>query len=91
VSEADGNFTQKEMLVRIDGKLDAALARIETVELKQAVHEAQPYHNEATVKQLEARLEELGRKFFTAFGVGLAVIFMLSILGPFIVDKIVGI
>lgn len=61
MAEPTNGFTTKEMLVRIDGKLDAALARIAALELKQGIHEARPYHSEATQDELNEKLDGLAK------------------------------
>lgn len=41
----NGNgYTQKEMLARIEGKLDVIAGKMESLRIEFAVHEAQPFH-----------------------------------------------
>lgn len=54
-------FTQKEMLVRIDGKLDTVAAHLTAVELELAVHKAQPLHSDAPVLTLAEEVANLRR------------------------------
>ena len=56
VTEPANGFSTKEMLVRIDGKLDVALGRITAVELGAAVHSAKPFHSEHAAETLEAQM-----------------------------------
>jgi len=57
-TEPANGFSTKEMLVRIDGKLDVALARITAVELHEAVHAAKPFHSLHVAEALENRLTQ---------------------------------
>jgi hypothetical protein len=82
--ENGNGFTQKEMLVRIDGKLDAALARITAIETKLAVHEAKPLHDPSTLEHMEQRVDHVesgitGIKRRQAYSVGaLAVLIVVG-------------
>lgn len=54
----NGNgYTTKEMLARIDAKLDALSASVETVRLDLAVHEVRPFHAGAVKEFDEVRTE----------------------------------
>ena len=51
-------FTQKEMLVKIDGKLDLLSGRIQTVEVKQAVYDARLTEDSADKARIQQDLSE---------------------------------
>ena len=79
-------FTQKEMLVRIDAKTDAILARVAVLEVKQAVtnaeieaHKLLAVHPEgqAVIDNVRDKTESLrGSIRFAAGGVAVLVILM---------------
>lgn len=52
----NGNgLTQKEMLARIEGKLDVMTAKLEALTIQAAVHEAKPFHDAARADVEELR------------------------------------
>jgi len=81
VADLNG-FTQKEMLVRIDGKLDALTGRTASLELTQAVHEARPLHEEGQKNFDELRKDHLSLK--NSFRYAAGAVSVIVIAGPFI-------
>lgn len=71
----NGNgLTQKEMLARIEAKLDGVTAKLEALTIQAAVHEARPFHNSAhdEVEQIRRGLAE-NKTRLAAYAGGIAV------------------
>ena len=77
MTESPGSgFTQKEMLIRIDSKLDALAGRITSVELKQALLEDRLRVSHDNDDKVDDRLTSMERKFngtLKGIGAGLFV------------------
>lgn len=78
----NGNgYTQKEMLARIEGKLDAISGQVERLTIDFAVHEAAPYHPSA-VADINA-MRERGRanqlRMARLFGGIAAAVFLVDV------------
>lgn len=56
---SNGNgYTQKEMLARIEAKLDVIAGKMEALQIEFAVHEAQPFHLAAKAEMETIRDEQ---------------------------------
>lgn len=72
----NGSYTQKEMLARIEGKLDLLAQKLEAVTLDMAVHEARPFHESArheVDEMREAAQASKQRLAYYAGGIAVAV------------------
>lgn len=73
-SNGNGTYSTKEMLARIEGKLDLLAGKLEAVTLDMAVHEAKPFHAAAQteVEQIRRGLSE-NKTRLAAYAGGIAV------------------
>lgn len=79
----NGFYTTKELLAKIDGKLDLLAGRVTELQLDQAVHAAKPHHDAAReeMESLRRQVDASNRKLATYAG-GITV-------GAFVVQVLV--
>lgn len=78
----NGSYSTKEYLARIEAKLDAVQAHLQTVQLNFAVHEAQPHHENARreMEELRSAVESSRVKLATYAGAIAVAIFALELI-----------
>lgn len=86
MDESSGNFTTKEMLVRIDAKLDSYHADMEAVKLHLAVHEAYPWHtgSDEQVKEIRSQLDGVRQAIKYGAGVVATMLLLAPVVWSFV-------